>query len=125
MIVVLCCQIMVYAEAEPAPETDGAGAQGAGAFGTSELAGPGREDNESKGAPCANTEPAPTVSPWVGRRVKVNDTGAVGGVAEDFGSLPVVDADLGDGRTVRPRRFAVVPDDGGLVFCDDADITAC
>lgn len=62
-----------------------------------------------------------------GSRVRVAGHDAAGKVVEDFGPLPDAadsSVDLGQDMVVRPRRFAVLFDDGALVFCDAADLSA-
>lgn len=47
---------------------------------------------------------------------------ALGRVIDDFGEGPGYAVDIGD-RTVDPaRRWAVLTDDGGLVFVDTVDL---
>lgn len=58
--------------------------------------------------------------------VRVAGHEAAGKVVEDFGPLPdAADSpvDLGQDMVVRPRRFAVLLNDGALVFCDAADLS--
>ncbi|ORM37530.1 hypothetical protein [Williamsia sp. 1135] len=71
-------------------------------------------------------EPTP---PWsIGDRVGIASSAGqrvrYGTIADDFGELPDASTDLGDGRPIRPKRFAILLDDGWLAFADDADLTA-
>jgi hypothetical protein len=63
----------------------------------------------------------------VGARVRVlpgDSTGGFGVVIEDFGERSGVDARTGaDQIALAPRRWAVVLDDGGLVFANSDQIT--
>ena len=61
----------------------------------------------------------------VGARVVVpTHDGAHGVVVDDFGEQPsdVTTARLGDDTIAGPKRFAVVLDDGNLIFADGEDV---
>lgn len=82
--------------------------------------------NEPMTTDTASTdEPTP---PWsIGDKVVITGSagqrGRHGTIADDFGELPDVSTDLGDGQPIRPKRFAILLDDGWLAFADTADLT--
>jgi hypothetical protein len=61
----------------------------------------------------------------VGCRVETTDSPPKSGVVvEDFGDLAGEDVVIDRERTAHSRRWAVVLDDGRLVFCDDGSVHA-
>lgn len=62
----------------------------------------------------------------VGAQVNVttDDQTREGTIVEDFGVLPEATVDLGDGLKVSPKRFAVLLNDGSLVFVDADSLKA-
>lgn len=86
----------------------------------------GHSGDADQGADHASDPDEPGAA---GVRVRVRAAGhdAVGAVVEDFGPLPDAadsSVDLGQDLVVRPRRFAVLLDNGALVFCDAANLSA-
>ena len=61
----------------------------------------------------------------VGCRIETTDSPPKRGVVvEDFGDLAGEDVVIDRERTAHSRRWAVVLDDGRLVFCDDGSVHA-
>ena len=61
----------------------------------------------------------------VGCRVETTDSPPERGVVvEDFGDLAGEDVVIDHERTAHSRRWAVMLDDGRLVFCDDGSVRA-
>jgi hypothetical protein len=62
----------------------------------------------------------------VGARARVHpdtDAESLGLIVEDFGDMPYVGTDIGTNQIAKPaRRWAVVLDDGTLVFVDSHEI---
>jgi hypothetical protein len=56
--------------------------------------------------------------------VTADDSTREGTIVEDFGVLPEATVDLGDGLQVSPKRFAVLLNDGSLVFVDEDSLEA-
>ncbi|PYE12283.1 hypothetical protein DFR67_1236 [Williamsia limnetica] len=49
---------------------------------------------------------------------------AVGVIVDDYGTIPDISIDLGDGDHLRPRRFAIHLEDGSLIFRDPSGLAA-
>lgn len=61
----------------------------------------------------------------VGCRVETTDSPPKRGVVvEDFGNLAGQDVVIDRDRTAHSRRWAVMLDDGRLMFCDDGSVHA-
>ena len=56
--------------------------------------------------------------------VTADDNTREGTIVEDFGVLPEATVDLGDGLQISPKRFAVLLNDGSLVFVNDDSLKA-
>ena len=59
----------------------------------------------------------------VGSRVQTVDSSRTGVVVEDFGDMAGQQVVIEPGRIARSRRWAVMLDDGNLVFCDAHSLT--
>jgi hypothetical protein len=80
---------------------------------------------EQNDEPDRDENPGESIAVEVGTRVVVpSHAGLHGVVVDDFGEQPsnVTTARLGDDTIAGPKRFAVVLDDGNLIFADDEDV---
>lgn len=82
---------------------------------------------ESDGDESNHDADAEAVQVAVGERVRVYPGTAAesfGVVVEDFGDISGVDLRVGADQIAAPRRWAVVLDDGSLIFANSDQITA-